>query len=131
MLRHNRRMRASDRPGAGSFDGDRGDLAGRLARLPDAHPSSPRDPAGEPGPDDVAAEDAGPDELGPEADLEEPGPDGEEESGEPGTEVPGPSVSRPGLRAAGGAGPRDPYRPWFADGGPGQPWFAADPGRDG
>ena len=131
MLRHNRPMRAADRPEAGSFDGDRDDLAGRLSRLPDAHPSSPRDPAGEPERDDLAAEDAGLDEPESDADPEEPGPDGEEQSGEPGPDGPGSSAGRPGLRAVGGAGPRDPYRPWFADGGPGQPWFAADQGRDG
>jgi hypothetical protein len=127
MLRHNRPMRAADRPGAGSSDGDRDDLAGRLSRLPDAHPSSPRDQAGELEPDDVAGEDAAPDELEPAGDPAEPGPDDKEPPAEPGPDGSGPSVSRPG----GGSGPRDRYRPWFADGGPGQPWFAADSGRDG
>jgi hypothetical protein len=128
-------MRASDRPAAGSFDGDRDDLAGRLARLPDGHPSSPRDPAGEPGPDDVAPEDAAAEDLGPAdqdagAELDEPGPEDDEPSAGTGGDLPRPPAGGPGLRPLGGGGAGDPYRPWFADGGPGEPWFAAEPRRD-
>jgi hypothetical protein len=129
-------MRASDRPAAGSFDRDRDDLAGRLSRLPDGHPSSPRDLAGEPGPEDVAPEDSEPEDLGPadpaaDAELYEPGPEGDEPSAETGGDLPRSAAGRPGLRPLSGGGPREPYRPWFADGGPGEPWFAAEPGRDG
>lgn len=125
-------MRSPDRPEAGAFDTGSGpgrdNLAERLSRLPDNHPSSPR--AGQEG--------LGPD--GPDADLEDPGPDEDGPTGPDPDDAPGPddepgpdgppatgtrSASRP---ATTGGGPRDPFRPWFADGGPAEPWFAADRG---
>ena len=122
-------MRSPDRPEAGAFDPGgsgpgRDNLAERLSRLPDSHPSSPR----------AEQEGRGPDDQGSDADLEDPGPDdagppGPDPDDEPGLDVPPASGTRPAFRpAGGGGGARDAYRPWFADGGPADPWFAADPG---
>lgn len=121
-------MRLPDRPEAGAFDTGasgpgRDDLAERLSRLPDNHPSGLRD---EP-------EGRGPDEPGPDADLEDTGPDedgppGPDPDDEPGPDGPAATGARPAFGPAGAAGGQDPYRPWFAGGGPAEPWFAAEPG---
>jgi hypothetical protein len=41
--------------------------------------------------------------------------------------APGHHSGRGGAGELAGGGSRDPYRPWFATGGPGEPWFAAGP----
>jgi hypothetical protein len=111
---------ASDRPGDGPASPSRDNLAERQVRLPDGHPSSP---AAERWPDvdpDYAETGAEPDE--PESGAEDP-------AGELGRER-GESRPRPGPdlgAVAGAATAREPYRPWFADGGPAEPWFAAEP----
>jgi hypothetical protein len=130
-------MRQPDRPEPGTFTGNREDLADRLARLPDRHPSSPAR-SGE-----VSSREASPpddpfdpsDEAGAQP---EPGAEAAEEPGQDqtgtGPDRGGPGGPRPGGSHAGGGGidggggnGSGPYRPWFADGGPGEPWFAADP----
>jgi len=123
-MRHNRLMRLPDRPEPGSFRTDQDNLAGRLSRLPDGHPSSPR----------AEWRERGPDELEP--------PDAAQEPDDPGAEPPGPAddldpvprergvpLPRSGSRPTGDAAraAREPYRPWFTDGGPAEPWFAAGP----
>ena len=113
-------------------------LRQRLERLPAGHPSSP---------DDDGPEAQAPDDDGPEADvldddrgtagLKPAGADdrGRERPGDrgrgPGSGRPGrgDSPSRPGgdSQPLAGAGPREPYRPWFASGEPAEPWFTAEP----
>jgi hypothetical protein len=117
-------------------------LRQRLERLPAGHPSSP---------DDDGPQDEGPDDDGPLAEgLDDDGPpDGargtaqapeghdrdQDRPDEPGrgegSARPGRPAgpSRPGggdIRPAGAGGRGDQYRPWFASGEPGEPWFAAD-----
>lgn len=129
-------MRLPDRPEAGPIDAGasargRDNLDERLSRLPDGHPSSPRSAHEDLGPDGSQADDLDLDQDGaepPEPDTGEPG------TGEPGTEEPGtggdagpqvPTAPAPRL-TAGRARAGEAYRPWFADGGPADPWFAAD-----
>jgi hypothetical protein len=150
-------MRSADRPeparlrSDASLAGERRLLAARLLRLPDAHPSSPRDeavPESQPEaadeepwwPEDQAAEAgdlADPQEEQDQdyaGDADDPGdPD------DPGSTTDQPGFDRPGApesgrRAVGrpsaggargsGSGSGEPYRPWFTDGdGGGDPWF--------
>jgi hypothetical protein len=129
-------MRQSDRPEPGPFTARDGNLAERLARLPDRHPSSPaRDRADESGyPADRAealaeaeAEVEPGDDAEP-ADAEEPGQDEAAETGPDGGRAARPHPAAGGSPDRGGRGGQGPYRPWFAGGGPAEPWFAADLG---
>jgi hypothetical protein len=139
MLRDNRCMRQPDRPEPGTFTANHDNLAERLARLPDRHPSSPaRDrEAGRPDETGYPADQTeGEAETGepatPEdtetADAEEPGQDESGDSGLAGGRTAGLRPVAGGSPDRGGKGGQGPYRPWFADGGPGEPWFAADLG---
>jgi hypothetical protein len=146
-------MRSPDRPDAARLRsdarsaGERGLLAARLLRLPDAHPSSPRPDGAEPDRQPEAADeepwwpadqDAETEDLASPEDQEDQVNAGDaEHAGDPddpgGTDQPG--FDRPGTpesapRAVGrpsAAGSRvggESYRPWFAAGdGGGDPWF--------
>jgi hypothetical protein len=122
----------------GTAPGRLAELRQRLERLPPGHPSSPerdrgheaRDRAGEL--EGTADPDAGGD-LKAGNDLEADGDlDGEEERDRPGRagEEGGPAGD--GQLASGldlsQIREHEPYRPWFTDGGPAQPWFAGESG---
>jgi hypothetical protein len=103
------------------------ELRRRLERLPDGHPSRPDDVAGT-----TAAEELADDEGGPPGRPEpvDPGDGGQAEpqrltrdrgAADGGHARPG------GLGDLGGRGEREPYRPWFTEGEPPEPWFAAEP----
>jgi hypothetical protein len=137
------------RAGAG-HDGRNADLAGRLARLPDGHPSAefdaddPWDEADDPWDeaDDPWDEADDPwDEADDGADYLDLGQDGDrdhsaedhDEAGEPAASARrpqrsgehGPGGHPPWSGLGGPMRPRSPYRPWFAADGIGDPWFAA------
>jgi hypothetical protein len=128
-------------------------LTERLLRLPDAHPSSPAsgDRVGGRGPDEWSDGEPGADGE-PESEAEpgwgeaEPAPDlepdpaelagaedalaaGDQDPSGEGHRAAGPAGWLAGLAGGtgGGRGRRAGYRPWFADGGPSQPWFAVGP----
>jgi hypothetical protein len=127
-------------------------LAARLLRLPDAHPSSPRDEAAASEPQPVAAdkEPWWPDDQAADAeDLADPQEQEDQDyagdadglgdpddpggtTDQPGFDRPGPpesgrAVGRPPAGGARGRGSGEAYRPWFADGdGGGDPWFTGD-----
>jgi hypothetical protein len=150
-------MRSADRPEAArlrsdaSSAGERRALAARLLRLPDAHPSSPRDEAApESQPEAADQEPWWPEDQAAEAeDLADPQEQEQEDQDlaadaddsadpdDPGSPPDQPGLDRPGTPEAGrravgrpsgggarGSGSGEPYRPWFADGdGGGDPWF--------
>jgi hypothetical protein len=108
------------------------DLRQRLERLPPGHPSRPGDEGG--------AEEYRADQIPADRDQAEGGGTGQSraaEGGSPGRR--GVKDDDPGRHGEPGAQPergpgtgavpgrREPYRPWFTEGGSPQPWFAADP----
>lgn len=134
---------AADTGGSGLRRAEWERLRQRLQRLPDGHPSSPDDdgPEAEAGDGDgrqVTVRGGGPEtgEHGPADSGDRERDRGHERgggSGRPGAS-PGPSRRRGDGRPGGdgswlaGAGPSQPYRPWFASGEPAEPWFTAESG---
>jgi hypothetical protein len=104
------------------------ELRRRLERLPEGHPSRPDDAAG------TAAIEEQADESGDLPGPPEPVAPGDGEDAEPHRRARGRGAAdsghaRPGgLGDLGGRGEREPYRPWFTDGEPPDPWFAGEPG---
>jgi hypothetical protein len=104
---------------------DTGDPAGQEEQDYSGDPGYAGDPdyAGDP----YAADPDDPDDPGDLADPDQP--DDPDDPDQPGSDPPGgpePASRAAGRPSAGGAmGGREPYRPWFTDGGGGDPWFVA------
>ena len=148
-------MRSADRPGAGDMDDEatlpweRDGLAERLLRLPPGHPSASHEPdewwAGTPvkpgndGRERAAADADVPEDARSEpADFDQDAADTKDDAGDGEETDPGGGggqqartsahdSGRPRAGELGGGAGRDPYRPWFATGGPAEPWFALGP----
>ena len=138
-------MRLPDRPEAGNLDSRQRDLAERLLRLPDGHPSSPRgdwtpapgedaDSVREHGAAELGSADAAPPEriAGDEPDSDEAPTEEDQVAADPVADDPaarGPSaparLAGQDAGGDGGDGGHDPYRPWFAGDSAPEPWFAA------
>jgi hypothetical protein len=102
------------------------ELRRRLERLPEGHPSRPDDARGA-----ATAEDPGDEGGAPPGRPEPVDPGGKETDPERRTRGRGaadgghPRAAGPGNLGA--PGDREPYRPWFTEGEPPEPWFAAEP----
>jgi hypothetical protein len=134
-------------PDSGAADGrasalSRGEwdeLRRRLERLPDGHPSRPDGDPGATAVEGFADEDLADMNLADENLADEgsvrPGPidprDGKPvgpQRGTRGPASPDAGHAQPGgLGDLGGRGEREPYRPWFTEGGSPEPWFAIQP----
>jgi hypothetical protein len=114
--------------------GDWEKLRRQLEQLPDGHPSRPGDEPDATAVEDLAVERRADQDLAGEG-SGRPGPvdrqDAEPCDPQRRTRGPGHADTghaKPGgLGDLGGRGEREPYRPWFTEGGSPEPWFAAEP----
>ena len=144
----------ADGGGAAASRGEWDDLRRRLERLPPGHPSRPGDEGEIRAQDGLPGQSQADDEGEAQADDGRPDRSQADDEGEDQAEDRQADQGRPGERASpawrgvrddeagrprepGGhrerdAGPllpgrREPYRPWFTEGEPPEPWFAAEP----